>query len=1254
MKWTADQQNVIDSKDQSLLVTAAAGSGKTAVLVQRIISRLTDERNPWDIDDLLVVTFTKAAAKEMKERIYKALNDRLSENPANHRIRSMRDRVFSADIRTIDSFCKNVVSEYFSQIDMDPDFRFMDSGETELLKRDVLDEMLREEYQNAEEDSAFLTLSDIFSSKGKDTALAEIILGLYVKAQAYPWVHRYYESLEESIGEIDENSVQDTFWMEKLTDLVKVSAADLRGSAEALLRKAEAEKSTGYFDTVIESFNSDVTFFDSLSRTDNFQEQFELSDTYDFKGGVGKAAVGRKAPDDIKAIADGFKTERDAYKKFFKDKIKAPFLMKSPADIAAEENAKAPLLHEIVRLARKFDDRFLAEKKDRKSFEFSDIEHFAVKALINEDGTPTEAAENYRKRYREVMVDEYQDTNELNEMILSAVSRDKKNYFMVGDVKQSIYGFRNADPGIILRKSVEYKKDEDAAFRRIDLDKNFRSRQCVIDTVNDIFRAVMIPEVGGVAYDEAAELKFGADYYPDVPETQDNSTKAVILLRDDEELSEINDDKISLEATWVAQEIKRLLSSGFQVSDGDGGMRPVRYNDISLLLRSTKVNAAKIIDVMNAYGIPAENAADTGYFSAPEVVTTLNFLRIIDNPRQDIPMASVLTSMYVGLSEEDLAIISTAHKGQRFYQALLLESTEGSTENADSAAVSEEKSADSAEASEENETTTSERHAEKNARAALSPEKRQRLDAFLKELALLRSMKTDTTVFELIAKLYSDTGYDLLVSCLPGGERRRQNLLKLYDKAVGFAQTSFSGISAFISYIERLEKYNADEGEADVANGGDAVRIMTIHKSKGLEFPVVFVLGLGNGPKNDYDQVVTYKDRDITMTLTDVKQHTKNNTVHFQLDRFIGNDNELGERLRVLYVALTRAKEKLYLVGSLKSKEADALIKKGHSISSGQLSATDIRSANCYLKLMIPALVKNGYEVLTPNADDFAENEIEIETKREEIKKQLLAEDSDLIKKRALELAEVFTHPYAHQKDVIPKQKYSVSEIKKSALDEEIRNEALDLYRPEQEASSEVTIPEFLKEEKSEKKVSGSDRGTAMHRFLEKLDFTKKPLVDSIDEQIETELDKGFLTPPQKDMLDRRKLSKFLESALAERMQQAFERDELYREQAFVVGDSPELFFKDLTMEPSDEPISDQVIVQGIIDAFFIENGKIVLIDYKTDFVRTEEELITKYTKQLQLYQLALERGFDLQVSEMYLYSFVLGKTVSVPIVSIK
>ena len=1223
MEWTTDQKQVIGSKNQSLLVTAAAGSGKTAVLVERIISKLTDEKDPWDIDELLVVTFTKAAAKEMKERIYKALNEKLSKEPSNHRLRRMRDRVFSSDIRTIDSFCKNVVSEYFAQIDMDPDFRFMDSGETELLKRDVLEEMLREEYEKAGEDSAFLSLSDIFSSKGDDAALAEIVLKLYGKAQAYPWVKKFYDSLEKSIVEVDETSVQETFWMKKLFTLVQDTAESMKQRSETLLERAKAENSEGIFNKLIDNLSPDVTFFDALSKADNFEQMVELSGTYDFKGGVGKAQVGRKASDEVKATADGFKNERDSYKKYFLEKIKAPFLSKSLAEIAAEENAKAPLLREIVRLTREFDERLMAEKRDRKSFEFSDIEHFAINALVHEDGTLTEAAMNYRKRYREVMVDEYQDTNELNEMILSAVSRDKKNYFMVGDVKQSIYGFRNADPGIILKKSEGYQKKTDAVFRRIDLDKNFRSRESIIDTVNDIFRSVMIPEIGGVSYDAAAELKHGETYYPPIPDGQDNSTQAVILQSDDDELSEISDEKISLEATWTAQEIKKLFDSGFKVYDGDKGMRPVRYQDIAIILRSTRVHAAKIIEVMNAYGIPAENAADTGYFSAPEVAATLNYLRIIDNPRQDIPMASVLTSMYVGLSEEDLALISTAHKESRFYEAVLMESREAA-----GGETSDEK-------------------------AALTEEKRQRLDAFLQELALLRSKKTDTTVYELLSKLYSDTGYDLLVSCLPGGERRRQNLLKLYDKAVGFSKTSFSGISAFISYIERLEKYNADEGEADASNGGDAVRIMTIHKSKGLEFPVVFALALGNSFHHDKSQIETYRDSDITMTLTDLKQHTKTDTVHFSVDRFLKSDSELGEELRVLYVALTRAKEKLYLVGSLKTKDRDSIIEKGRNLSGKSMSATDIRSANCFYKLIIPALIKNGYNVLKPSAEDFTVNEITIESKRKEIKERLLSESSEIIKKKALETAEIFSHPYAHQKKVIPKQKYSVSEIKNSILDEEIRDGAADLYKPTY-AITKPTVPEFLKKEKEDKKTAGAERGTAMHRFLEKLDFSKEPLSDTIEEQIETELDKGFLTAPQKGMLDKSKLSAFLSSSLAKRMQQADAKGDLYREQAFVVGDSLELFFEDLSTEPSSEPTSDQVIVQGIIDAFFVENDKIVLLDYKTDFVKTEEELTTKYNRQLQLYQLAIERGFGLPVSEMYLYSFVLGKTVSVPLVSVR
>ncbi|MQN00875.1 MAG: helicase-exonuclease AddAB subunit AddA [Lachnospiraceae bacterium] len=1224
MNWTKAQENVIDSSDQSLLVTAAAGSGKTAVLVQRIISKITAENDPWDIDELLVVTFTKAAAKEMKERIYDALNKKLTENPSDHRIRSMRDRVFSADIRTIDSFCKNVVSEYFSQIDLDPDFRFMDSGETELLKQEVLETMIREEYEKGDE--KFLGLSDMLSNKGDDSALSGIILNLYSKAQAYSWVSKYYDALRASVTDSDQDSIVETSWFKKLIDLIHKFADDTIPVAEQLKREISAENHDKVFDKLITNLDKDINFFRNISDSSSYNDLYSLSSTFKFEG-VGKREILKKATDDDKSKADAWKTRRDQYRNYFEKRIKVFFLSKPLSDIVEEENQKAPFVREIIDLAEEFDHKFLAEKRDRKSYEFSDIEHFALEILTDPDGNITDAAKNYRRKYREVMVDEYQDTNELNERILSAVSRDSSNYFMVGDVKQSIYGFRNADPGIILRKSSEYQKDEKAPFRRIDLDQNFRSREYVIDTVNDIFRRIMIPELGGVAYDKDAELKTGATYYPALPDGQDNSTHTVVLLRDDSELKEqISDDKMELEATWAAQEIKKLFSSGFKVYDGKDSMRPVRYQDIAVILRSTKVNAAKILEIFNAYGIPAENAAATGYFSAPEVAATMNFLRLIDNPRQDVPMAGVLTSMYVGLSEEDIALIGTAHKDQRFHMAVLSE------------------------------------QADNSGRADLSADKRRRLDVFLTELSKLRGRKADTPVYELIAELYSDTGYDLLVSCLPGGERRRQNLLKLYDKAVAFSKTSFSGISAFISYIDRLKDYKTDEGEADVTHGNDAVQIMTIHKSKGLQFPVVFAMGLGKSFNKDKDKIETIKDRDITMPYIDVERHTRNDTVHFKTVRSINDDEGLGEELRVLYVALTRAEEKLYLVGTMNSKKLNTLIETGKNMKESAMSYTALKSSGSFFDFIIPALSKSGYHIDEPAASDFELAEEEIETDQKKLREELLGESSESVRRRALELAMNFTHPYSHRREVIPKQKYSVSEIKATALDEQIREGAMDVYKS-MPSSKESRIPAFLSTiaghdagagqnaKAVQKKASGAERGTAMHRFLEKLDFSKEPLGDTLDEQIAREIEKGFLTKEQEGMLDKRKLSTFLKSSLARRMQQAFKTGDLFREQAFVTGDSPELFFGDLSAKASDAPFSDQVIVQGIIDAFFVENDKIILIDYKTDFVKTEEELLVKYTKQLQLYQLALERGLELPVSEMYLYSFVLGKTVAVPLI---
>lgn len=1213
MKWTDSQQAVIGSEDQSLLVTAAAGSGKTAVLVERIIEKLTDADDPWDISELLVVTFTKAAAKEMKERIYKALDERLQKNPRDARIRRMREKVYSSDIRTIDSFCKNVVSEHFSRIGLDPDFRFMDSGEKELLKRDVIEQMMRDEYEKGKED--FLALSDMFSSKGSDDALTAIILDIYDKAQAYAWPHRFYSSLMESIAEVDADTVADCSWMKSLVAWVKDYAGETVTEVGRLIRIASAQNDNGVFDTIITNLSADEGFFKALSEAEDYNTIHSLADTYRF------ARVGRqqaaKGTEEEKGIADAIKVRRDEYKSFFNEKMKEKFLYSSTEIIAEEENAKVPVLREIIRLAEEFDDAYLAEKTDRKSFEFSDVEHFAVRILMNEDGTITDAAENYRKRYREVMVDEYQDTNELNEMILSAVTRDRTNYFMVGDVKQSIYGFRNADPGIIIGKSDTYEKRDDAQFRRIDLDRNFRSRKCVTDTVNDIFRLVMIPEIGGVIYDESAELKFGADYYPEIPEGQDNATETVVLLRDDDELNEISDDNMSLEATWIAQKIQSMMK-GFMVADGKGGMRPLQYQDIAVTLRSTKVNAAKIMEVFNAYGIPAENAADTGYFSAPEVVAALNYLRIIDNPRQDIPLTSILTSMFYGFSDEDLALIRTAHEDMSFHEAVLAERDDP--------------------------------------KAALSEGARKRLNDFFTELAKLRERASDTPVYEVLAELFSDTGYDLLVSCLPGGDRRRENLMKLIDKACAFTRTSYSGIASFVSYIERLGQYNADEGEADTGNGGDAVRIMTIHKSKGLEFPVVFAVGLGKKfIKTSTSVEIGAGGNDISMPLIDTARHSRKETVHLAMLRSWKDDSELGEELRVLYVALTRAKEKLILVGCLSEKDRDSLMEKGRNISTDRLSYSALKGAGSFYKVILPALVKNGYVIQSPDASDFVENEAEAAKEREDIRTLLNSEGSASVKDRALKLYERFTHPYAYEREVIPKQKYSVSEIKKAAIEAELREEAEDMIQSEtSDEEFTPTVPAFLNHEApvKNKSVLGTERGTAMHRFLEKLDFSRTPLSESLEEQISEEVDKGFLTTDQEQILKRKQLAAFLSTDLAHRMQEADRNGELYREQAFVAGDTPEFFFGDLTDDTDGVSSEDQIIIQGIIDAFFVENGKIVLLDYKTDKVRTEGELLQKYKKQLQLYQIAVERGMNLPVSEMYLYSFALGKQVAVPLVS--
>jgi ATP-dependent helicase/nuclease subunit A len=1224
-KWTTAQQEVIDTRNASLLVSAAAGSGKTAVLVQRIIDLVKGVGSePVDIDRILVVTFTRAAAKEMKERVYKSLKEYCREHPNDARMQRQKTLVHSAHICTIDSFCQDVVRSHFHEIDVDPQARIADTGELTLLSEEVMQELLEEEYEKKDPD--FLALIDAFSRKERDDQVMEIITQVERAAMASPWPEQYLDQLLVSYEVDTVSEVEELPWMKQLVAGVRALAKDLGSHSRRLYAQLVNEEIKGQPHPYLPALLDDQSYFDELSLATSYDSLYRIVSAHT-KWTTFKRLSGASETD--KELAKSIQEQRNAYKKIVAGDIEK-VITGSLDDILDEMKRVAPFARITVSLTKKYIEAFYKKKQEKNVLSFSDLEHKALEVLVRkEDNRPTAQGLAYRNQFEEIMVDEYQDSNELQELLLSSITRDEKNYFMVGDVKQSIYRFRQACPDIFLEKCQRYKNKQGETFRRIDLDQNFRSRLEVIRPVNDIFRMIMKEDLGGVEYDEVAELKLGATWVPKPVPERSCQMETIVIPSADESLQEALDgkEKESLEAVVIASKIRELMGT-MQVYDKDtGSMRPITYNDIVILHRSANAVSDSMIRILSARGIPARSISNKGYFSAVEVQTALAALKIIDNPRQDIPMAAVLHSPMVGLSEETLGRIAAAHKDLGFAEAVLAEREEN--------------------------------------RAAIDEKEREKLSRFYERLSYYRSHVADTPIFELLQQILTESGYMTYVSGLTGGVRKRGNLEMLLEKAIAYQHSSYQGIFHFLSYIDKLCTYDADTGEADDTAGEEAVRIMTIHKSKGLEFPVVFVAGCGKKFQFDNAAVVLDRKFGMAMQYIDAKRRVKTKTLYQQAMESEMKIAQLGEELRVYYVALTRARDKLILVGEASKTKMESY-EKEFFYPSNALSFVERKNATSFFDYAIPALKATGYPVTIPTADQLVSEEVKAQI-QELDKKSFLADIGSLpASQRVEKLLEYYHSRYPYEDAVRTKMKYSVSEIKQRVMQEQeqaMTENAQDLSREfmDKEAAIEAdieavpldtpeetftaTVPLFLGGEKVENQPAL--RGTAMHRFLEKLDFSMEDLANTYEAQLSYELSHGFLTEEQKGLLQVSKLRAFMKSDLARRMQIADQKGKLYREQAFVMGDDPEVFLSETEGNPELD-IQDQVIVQGIMDAFFIEDDHIVLVDYKTDYVKTEQQLLKRYRKQMVLYKMALERSFGLPVTEIYLYSFALGRSVLV------
>ncbi len=1032
VKWTAEQQKVIDLRNRNILVSAAAGSGKTAVLVERIIRRLTEDDPPTDVDRLLIVTFTEAAAAEMKERIGAAIEKKLVERPGDTRLERQATLIHSAQITTIHSFCLSVIRDHFHVIGIDPGFRIAEEGELKLLKQDVLEELLEECYAEAKEE--FLDFTERFGSGKSDKKIEEIILKMYEYSRSYPQPDRWLDQCVKAYESKDLEACAE--------ERARMRAADMRKVLEHGLKICEEPDGPYMYGDMLDS---DLEELERLEKAENFDAMYSAAAGFKWK------RLSSKKDDTVSPNKkEKVRKMREQAKSLLKGMQEDYFY--APREVWQQDMQDAlPSVVTLTELVKRFAHMLDEKKRLRNMIDFNDMEQFALAILTEEkDGVlvPSVVAGEYQERFDEVMIDEYQDSNLVQETILTSVSRvsgGEYNIFMVGDVKQSIYSFRLSRPELFMEKYNTYSM-KDGVMQRIDLHKNFRSRVEVLDSVNDIFRQIMKKELGGIEYDDSAALYPGTEF-PPLPSGKEDFCRSELLLLDKEDTG--GEDERRAEARMIARRIRELIRDGVVLDKETREYRRVQYRDIVILTRSIRGWAEVFSSVLGEEGIPAYSVSREGYFETYEVSVLLDYLKILDNARQDLPLTAVLTSPFGGLDTRELAEIRIAYPNLPFYEA--------------------------AAAYAESETFAEDTCAEK-------------LQNFYAHVRYFREQVAYTPIHELLEGIVDRTGYGLYIAAMPGGAQRMANVEMLTERAAAFEGTSYKGLFNFVRYIAQLKKYDVDYGEAGIMDEqADTVRIMSIHKSKGLEFPIVFVAGMGKqfNTQDTKGSVLLHPDWGAGLDLIDLKRRTKTPTFLKKMIREETILEHLAEEMRILYVALTRAKEKLIMTGAAKISEDGAI--------SDVSSVFRTEGAKNYLDWVLPCVLSGETGKAKPDipVDVCIFKAEDIILQQEETQAEMQAEDVlrnwDTSQVYVPELRDrldaqiAYVYPFEDEGKM--KLKFTVSELKKwASLAEEAGEE---MY---EEPVVMPLIPEFLKEEET---LTGASRGSAYHKLLELLEFTE-------------------------------------------------------------------------------------------------------------------------------------------------------------------
>nr|WP_298479548.1 helicase-exonuclease AddAB subunit AddA [uncultured Oribacterium sp.] len=1234
-KWTKEQSEVITHRKGNLLVSAAAGSGKTAVLVEHVIDRLLDKEHPISLSSVVLMTFTEAAASEMKERIKARLKEAFLENRDPHIEREIAE-LPNANISTIDAFCKRLIQENYTSLGIEPNFRIGEGNELALLKEDIVEDLLEEEYSKKEEN--FLSFVDRFSSGKEDKGIQEIILKLHRLAIANPFPERYLKELLEDGGET---------WKSYLLESIKKRAEEaLKTLQEAMQICGEEGGPSEYLVTVKEDYQS-LFKLKALWTPEDDEENTGETTVLLHRAIEGIQAISfnriKNSKADRKAEVKG---RRDAVKALIQDWQKSYTLIPKEIEEKADKEEKI-LLKEAIRLALLFLERYQEEKLDRNILDFSDLEHFALRLLYTEkDGklSFTALADELAKEYTEILVDEYQDSNMVQEYLVSALSKERfsegkeeGNVFQVGDVKQSIYRFRMARPELFLQKY--YDKD----YPKILLQKNFRSLKGVIDAVNTCFFRIMKKDLGGIEYDRDSSLFQGREEKEGV----DSQTELLLMekeenkpekkkgeqtegkQKEEEKQGEKNggtglekESDLQLECRMIASRVKEFHKKN------------IDYKDMVILLRSPKKVAKDMVDIFSEEGIPSFAVSSDGYYSSVEVETVLAMLSVIDNPKQDIPLAAVLHSAMFDFTDEELCKLKIAYGS--LGEALCSFSEDIFSENICS------------------ENSCSEIENPLQVKSSLDQALFEKWKNFCEKLERYRRLSRNLRVHELLYLIYEETSYYLYVSVLPMGEKRRANLDQLIEDALQFEKGSFSGLFNFIRYIEKAKQKEYDEGEANVYSENDnLLRIMSIHQSKGLQFKVVFLSSIQKGfNKQDLRESILL-DEKLGMASQYVDPETRIKYPSLQLTAIkekIEEENQ-AEELRLLYVAMTRAEEKLVMTGVVKNL---SYYMEKHPVKD-DLSLEDLRNANSYFDFMMLGFSRSLSQNLeTPIVKLKLYNKQDLSgiKKEEKVEKFSLRDElySFLKKKREKTLEEEewdkdFSYRYPHEESTHLYPKYAVSLIKEQAIEalkeQEKTAEDFRIFREDDtetvdtgntgEAVNSMERLQFPKRKKEKReKGLGAKIGDSFHHALALFDYTKGL------EQLP-----AILGEEELSLLNKEQFQTFLSSSLGECFKKAYREKRLFREKHFMRA----LPYHSLFPERAEK---DEVLLQGIIDAFIVEDDGIILVDYKTDRVKSEEELRERYQKQIMLYSDALEAILGKKVKKRVLYSFYLGEEVEI------